>query len=368
MFGSNHENAFLDALVMTTCNTRFDHFLVRADVFNNPAASFLLRSLNMMPIYRIRDGVSSVKDNDKAFEACYQVLAKGQSIILFPEANHDMRRIERVIKKGVGRIAFGALNYPGVPDEICIMPMGLNYSNHTAFRSAMHVVYGDPIFIKRQEPTKEVIEDLRKRLNHAMNECHVSLNRENYNVLDTILFHDQPVNKLIEPAEINVKAKKINANLSDQEAILEEKKSLEKRGVEFPYNPPGPIKALLFIYLLPMALLGSIINAPILFPLHWFVKSKIKDKAFKSSIYYGIGIFTYPFWWGFLSVKGFVLTQSWLVALAIPLVATITLGSIGNFRNLFRRFRIRNRINSDINLKKDYEDFVRKIDEIRDNA
>lgn len=365
MFGSNHENAFLDALVMTTCNLRFDHFLVRADVFNNPVAGFFLRSLNMMPVYRIRDGVSSVKDNDKAFEACYKILAKGESIIIFPEANHDMRRIRRVIKKGVGRIAFGALNYPGMADEMCIMPMGLNYSNHTAFRSAMHVVYGEPIFIKRQEATKEAIEDLRKRLNDAMNECHVSLNRENYNVLDTILFHDHPNDKLIEPKEINAKADAINEKLGDSDALLEAKKSLERRGVEFPYDPPKPIKGLLFIYLLPLAIVGAIINAPILFPLHWFVKNKIKDRAFKSSIYYGISIFTYPIWWGVLSSKVFNYTQDWMMALCVPVVATVTLASVGNFRNLYRRFKIRNRINSNDELKKDYEDFVNRIDELR---
>ena len=56
LFTVNHQNAFLDALLIATTNKRYTHFLVRADVFKFSWARRFFRTLNMLPIYRWRDG------------------------------------------------------------------------------------------------------------------------------------------------------------------------------------------------------------------------------------------------------------------------------------------------------------------------
>ncbi|MGB5417843.1 1-acyl-sn-glycerol-3-phosphate acyltransferase, partial [Algibacter sp.] len=53
---SNHQNALLDALLIGTKCNRSAYFLTRASVFNKPVIAKILESLQMLPVYRIRDG------------------------------------------------------------------------------------------------------------------------------------------------------------------------------------------------------------------------------------------------------------------------------------------------------------------------
>ncbi len=147
IFGSNHENAFIDALLITTSNTCFDHYLVRAGVFKNPIAKAFFNSLNLMPVYRAQDGVNPLEANKQIFRACFEALAKKYSVMLFPEGEHNMRRHRRVLKKGISRIALGAVNFEGGAKEVSVVPVGVNYSDHTGFRSTVHIVFGEPIVV-----------------------------------------------------------------------------------------------------------------------------------------------------------------------------------------------------------------------------
>ena len=56
LFLANHQNALLDALLIATRSGRFSYFLTRASVFQNALISSILKSLLMLPVYRIRDG------------------------------------------------------------------------------------------------------------------------------------------------------------------------------------------------------------------------------------------------------------------------------------------------------------------------
>ncbi|MGI9542947.1 MAG: 1-acyl-sn-glycerol-3-phosphate acyltransferase, partial [Cyclobacteriaceae bacterium] len=85
VFTANHQNAFLDALILATTTMRFTHYLVRADVFKSAWARWLLSTLNMMPVYRIRDGRSALDLNAEIFEKCNTILSKGEALLIFPE-------------------------------------------------------------------------------------------------------------------------------------------------------------------------------------------------------------------------------------------------------------------------------------------
>ncbi|MBL0190325.1 MAG: 1-acyl-sn-glycerol-3-phosphate acyltransferase [Saprospiraceae bacterium] len=65
ILASNHPNAFTEACIYAVIQPRPVHFLTRADVFKNPLANKILRSLNMLPIYRFRDGYSSLQKTMK---------------------------------------------------------------------------------------------------------------------------------------------------------------------------------------------------------------------------------------------------------------------------------------------------------------
>ena len=146
IFTANHQNAFLDALLIATFNKRSTYFLTRASVFKNPIARFLLESINMRPVFRVRDGWNTIQQNDQTFNECIEELHQGGSVGVFPEGNHDMRRRLRPLSKGFTRIAFGMLDqYPD--QKLQIIPIGLNYEDHTQARTAVSMHFGESILV-----------------------------------------------------------------------------------------------------------------------------------------------------------------------------------------------------------------------------
>jgi len=139
MFTVNHQNSFLDALLIATSNNRHTHFLVRADVFKFSIARWFFKSLNMMPIYRMRDGRGSLSNNNQIFRKCFNILGHNHALMLFPEANHHQKRLLLPLSKGFTRIALGADN------TIKIVPVGINYTHHRLFGGSVSIYYGKPI-------------------------------------------------------------------------------------------------------------------------------------------------------------------------------------------------------------------------------
>ena len=76
VFAVNHPNGLVDPLYVTTTNSRQNHFLVRAASFKHPIIKKILESLYLMPIYRIRDGIQQLANNQEIFEKCYHILNK----------------------------------------------------------------------------------------------------------------------------------------------------------------------------------------------------------------------------------------------------------------------------------------------------
>ena len=141
---SNHQNALLDPLLITLKSTRKNYFLTKAAVFKNPIAAKILHSLQMLPVYRIRDGVNTVQKNFKIFTTCANLLHKKESLLLFPEGGHNLNRKVRPLKKGVSRILEETFKkYPET--EIVIIPIGVNYQNPKEYGDSMSVFFGNHI-------------------------------------------------------------------------------------------------------------------------------------------------------------------------------------------------------------------------------
>lgn len=141
MLLANHQNALMDALVIVMNCGMKPYFLARSDLFKNPIVSRLLHYLQMMPIYRFRDGIDTLRNNPAIFEKCGNLLEQGETIMLFPEGNHGIERKVRLpMRKGFARMIFSALEKN--PDlDIRILPVGLNYINADKFPDsvALHI-------------------------------------------------------------------------------------------------------------------------------------------------------------------------------------------------------------------------------------
>ena len=144
LFAVNHPNGLLDPLLVTTNTPRVTHYLVRAAIFKNPIVKRFLATLNLMPIYRIRDGVKELSKNTQVFQACHDILNKNHALMIFPEGSHDRRRSIRTLSKGFTRIVFGAIDaHPHL--KIQVIPVGVTYQKASTFPSKVAIHYGTPI-------------------------------------------------------------------------------------------------------------------------------------------------------------------------------------------------------------------------------
>ncbi len=148
LFLPNHQNALLDVLLIAVSCDRRPYFLTRSDVFTNPWLNRFFSYLQMMPVYRIRDGRDTIRQNEVIFARCARLLAQGEAIVIFPEANHNLKRRVRPLSNGFIRILFMAQNLS--PDlELYMLPVGFNYKRATEFPDQVAVHYGDALSLRK---------------------------------------------------------------------------------------------------------------------------------------------------------------------------------------------------------------------------
>lgn len=172
LFVANHQNALIDPLLIGALTPRELNFLTRADVFDKPLIRMLLSTVNMLPIYRIKDGRNNLSKNEEVFQKCHKILNNKGTVLIFPEGNHNIKRRLRVLSKGFTRIVFGALE-KNPEQEICVVPVGINYTNAKKYGSSVHLIFGDPISINNLDPLSqnsklknEVSEALKELISH----------------------------------------------------------------------------------------------------------------------------------------------------------------------------------------------------------
>lgn len=172
IFIANHQNALIDALLIPTTNNRTTFFLTRASAFKNNFITTLLSSVNMIPVYRIRDGFRSIEKNKEVFEKSSEILKSGQCLQIFAEGEHHLQRRVKPLKRGFARIILTTLQkYPNL--SIQIIPVGINYDKSLKFPCKVSVYYGKPINANNFINNNQV--DLKFSL--LKNEVHASLKK-----------------------------------------------------------------------------------------------------------------------------------------------------------------------------------------------
>lgn len=190
LFAINHPNALMDPLFVTSFNPRENHFLVRADVFKKPLIKKALSSLNLMPIYRIRDGRSQLANNEEIFEKCFNILKRKETLIIFPQGGHSRDRNIKPLSKGFTRIVFGALEQN--PDlDIAVIPVGITYQNSSTYPSKVCVQFGKAINSRKvftDFPKPKAINILKSEVSNQLKKLTVHIpDDENYSTILTQL-------------------------------------------------------------------------------------------------------------------------------------------------------------------------------------
>jgi len=257
---ANHQNALIDPLMLATHTRLNPFFLTRASVFKNPIAAKLLDFIRMLPVYRVRDGFSTIQQNQQIFDKTYEILNKNGTVIIFAEGSHSLVRNLRQLSKGFTRMAFGLKEK--YPDSTpVILPVALNYSAHRRSGSRVHLEFGKAIEVDMPNSQSG---KLTKSVERALYKLVVEIPNEKY---------EENLQNLINNG----------VDLNDNNAVS---KFLETGKAENPIAPfSGFRNKLMKIFHLPLYWI-------------WLWRSpKIKDKVFDSTIKFLIGFTIGPLYY-----------------------------------------------------------------------
>lgn len=269
LFIANHQNSLMDALLVVIDRGICAYFMTRADVFKKPIMRKIFTFLQMLPIYRIRDGKSNMAKNQEVFDRCSELLLEDNYLLIFPEGNHNLKRQVRPLSKGFTRILFSVLEKDPKAD-IQLVAVGMNYQSAAHFPDRCAHYFGRTI------PVQDLYdpEDLpgsAVRIRDTIQE-----------ELQTLTTHIGPeldykaTLKALDALGVDyLKPKEVNATLKK----LDEAKP-KKRGAKLFSKIFKP--------------LFEILNYPLIGPWRKYIKPKIKEKEFVSSARFLYSMVFYP--------------------------------------------------------------------------
>jgi 1-acyl-sn-glycerol-3-phosphate acyltransferase len=146
LFAGNHQNSFMDGILVGSYLPQSIHFLMRADMFKNPVAKFCLQELNVSPVYRFEEGLENVHKNLETFDYIYKILKKNGNYVVFAEGICIQEKRLGKLRKGTARMAFGAEEQHDL--DVHVVPVGINYTYPDRFRKEVLINFDEPFSIK----------------------------------------------------------------------------------------------------------------------------------------------------------------------------------------------------------------------------
>jgi 1-acyl-sn-glycerol-3-phosphate acyltransferase len=384
IFAPNHQNALMDALAVLFTHKGQPIFLARADIFKRKTIAAFLYFLKILPVYRIRDGFSSLRGNDEIFHKTIDVLKNKNGLVILPEGEHVGFRRLRQLKKGICRVAFQSDEATGFNLKIKIIPVGIEFSNYSRFRQVLTVVYGKPIEVSEffefyKESPEKALNELRNRLSSEMkrNMVHID-SEEDYEAIDELrsmingrfsddirfpkLFRDRIlINKMNLLKTSNSSVYERICSLSLQVKKKAKDLNTDYRLLEKRQHPLGWLIAGLvgIIFTFPLFIYGNIFNLTFLEIPNLQIR-KIRDPQFHSSMRYGISLVLAFVFLPVYLILSLIIFSSWwlglLIFLTLPLSGLFAWNYYLQFRRIIGGFRVRSLIKH-----KDKEfDFLRR--------
>ena len=192
IFSANHTNTLMDALVLLSMTPEKKVFIARGDIFKKPFIAKIMHFVRILPIYRIRDGYKSVKDNNaEIIDKAADVIHDEVKLFLYPEATHRTKHSLRQLSKGIFHIALKANEEFGHEKPIYIVPTGIEYGDYFRYRSTALINIGEPINVTeyvnqhKDESEAVIMNGLRDLLTERMSKLisFIPDNEENYEVI-----------------------------------------------------------------------------------------------------------------------------------------------------------------------------------------
>jgi 1-acyl-sn-glycerol-3-phosphate acyltransferase len=369
IFAPNHQNALMDALAVLFTLKGQPVFLARADIFKKKFIASLLYFIKILPVFRIRDGFSSLKSNEEIFTKTIDVLKNKNGLVILPEGDHAGFRRLRQLKKGICRIAFQSDEATNFNLKIKIIPVGLEFTHYSRWRQVLTVVYGKPIevsdYFELYKTNPEIaLNELRTKLSNEMKGLMVHIeSEEDYEAIDELR------SMINGKYSDNIKETKLSRDrqliqklnylkIADEEKYrkicsltLNVKKKTKEFDVDYRLlgkkkHPLGWLIAGLLglIAGFPLYVYGNIFNLTFLEIPNLKIR-KIKDPQFHSSMKYGISLGLAFVILPISFILSFFIFSSWWIGLLIfftlPLSGLFAWNYYLYSRRLIKGFRIR---------------------------
>jgi 1-acyl-sn-glycerol-3-phosphate acyltransferase len=389
IFAPNHQNALMDALAVLFTNSGQNIFLARADIFKKKSIAAILYFLKLLPVYRIRDGFSSLKGNDEIFNKTIDVIRNKNGLVILPEGNHEGIRRLRQLKKGICRIAFQAEEVSDFKLHIKIIPVGLEFTNYSRYRQVLTVVYGKPVEVSEfhdiyQKSPEIALNELRNKLSAGMKRIMVHIESdEDYEAIDELrsLINGRYSDDTMFPKLFRdrILIEKLNNLKNDNQSLykkicslsLKVKKKAKELNTEYRLlrkrrHPIGWLLAgmiALFITF-PLFLYGNIFNLTFLEIPNLQIR-KIRDIQFHASVKYGLSLALALVFLPVFLILSFIIFSPWwfavMIFMTLPVSGLFSWIYFLEFRRILGGIRIWNYLR---NKNKEYKILKQNHDEL----
>ena len=321
---SNHQNCLNDPLcVCLKLPDRRMNFIARANVFKNPIFNKALRAMGLLPAYRMsHEGFGAINKNRETMDDAGQALTDGETLMLYPEADHQDKRWLGKFKLGYLRIAFEAAEKMNFEQDVMILPSCNHYSNYFHARTDMLIKFAEPISLKpyydryKEAPRETMMEvntivrdTIQQMMLHIEDLDHyeeIDFIRESgygrkyakehgykFNYLPSRLLSDQKLVAELQRAYTENR-EEMEGVYADTRSYAEGLKELNIRDWLFIHNPgiEAPIiRGLGLLLLLPLFIVSIIPTALLFIIPKIFLNILIKDQMFISSFNVGVSVF-----------------------------------------------------------------------------
>ncbi len=143
---ANHPNTLMDPLIVASLLKQRAGFLGNGSLFRNKWMAALLSYFHVIPVWRKQDiRPGEVMDNQDTFRDSRIYLGKGGTILIFPEGTSFSEKNLRELRTGAARIALSFEEEQKFKGNLRLVPVSLNYSDPTKFRSRIRIEVGEPI-------------------------------------------------------------------------------------------------------------------------------------------------------------------------------------------------------------------------------
>lgn len=142
----NHNSNF-DPPIVGSAIKRIPHFMAKEELFRNPFRSWIISRIGAFPVHRGKIDVDAIRK-------AYTLLKDGELLGIFPEGTRSNDGNLKRFHDGMAVIALRT----GMP----IIPTVIIGSRKMSRKNPPRIVFCEPIYIKKQKVTPEMIQEVNK--------------------------------------------------------------------------------------------------------------------------------------------------------------------------------------------------------------